>query len=60
VYGKGDSPLEYVGGSSGFAEFLEVMANPEHEDDAWLFDIMVAGICVDSISNIPYTVYGSA
>ena len=30
--GEGDSPPEDVGGSGGYAEFLEVIANPEHED----------------------------
>lgn len=30
--GEGDSPPEDVGGAGGFAEFLEVIADPEHED----------------------------
>ena len=30
--GEGDSPPEDVGGSGGFAEFLEIIANPEHEE----------------------------
>jgi len=30
--GEGDSPPEDVGGFSGFAEFLEVIADPEHEE----------------------------
>jgi len=30
--GEGDSPPEDVGGSVGFAEFLEIIANPKHED----------------------------
>jgi len=30
--GEGDAPPEDVGGSGGFAEFLEVIANPDHED----------------------------
>ena len=30
--GEGDAPPEDVGGSGGFAEFLEIIANPEHED----------------------------
>ena len=30
--GDGDSPPDDVGGSGGFAEFIEVIADPEHED----------------------------
>ena len=30
--GEGDSPPEDVGGTGGFIEFLEVIANPEHEE----------------------------
>ena len=30
--GEGDAPPEDVGGSGGFAEFLEIIADPEHED----------------------------
>ena len=30
--GDGDAPPEDVGGAGGFAEFLEVMADPGHED----------------------------
>jgi len=30
--GEGDSPPEDVGGPGGFANFLEVIADPEHED----------------------------
>ena len=30
--GEGDSPPEDVGGAAGFAEFLEIIADPEHED----------------------------
>ena len=30
--GEGDSPPEDVGGSGGFADFLEIIADPEHED----------------------------
>jgi hypothetical protein len=34
--GSGDSPPEDVGGAGGFAEFLDVIADPEHEDYAHL------------------------
>ena len=30
--GEGDAPPEDVGGTGGFAEFLEVIANPTHEE----------------------------
>jgi hypothetical protein len=32
LYGKGDSPPEDVGGAGGFAEFLETISDPEHEE----------------------------
>lgn len=32
VYGEGDCPPEDVGGTSGYAEFLTVMADPKHAD----------------------------
>jgi hypothetical protein len=30
--GEGDAPPEDVGGAGGFAEFLKIIANPEHEE----------------------------
>ena len=30
--GEGDAPPEDVGGPGGFAEFLEVTADPEHKE----------------------------
>ena len=32
VSGEGDSPPEDVGGPGGFADFLEILSNPEHEE----------------------------
>jgi hypothetical protein len=32
ISGEGDSPPEDVGGPGGFADFLEITADPEHED----------------------------
>ena len=30
--GEGDSPPEDVGGAGGFADFLEIISNPKHEE----------------------------
>ena len=32
LLGEGDAPPEDVGGCGGYAEFLKIIANPEHED----------------------------
>lgn len=32
IAGEGNTPPEDVGGESGYEEFLEIMANPSHEE----------------------------
>ena len=45
--GEGDSPPEDVGGAGGFADFLEIISNPKHEEYREMSKWAVGWKCFD-------------